>query len=353
MTKNGSVLKNSIALFSTLFYLIFTGECLTNVSNFSFEQLMQSRPPATTEIDDLDNEQASGDFGYVNFKTLLLFHPRMKVYNFKVNNFYRPVPNDLKVPLKYYLEDRERKSVDLIKSLRTVHQNHNRKLSALYRDKTRVFSSFKEQKRLLLRDKLANQEAELIELNAKENNEIAEVSRKIQITKKQMQDLYDKSFGVHYLKLEERQAEFKKIESEVKNAIESIRLKHKLVFILNNQVGDFNDLVKPNSRMFEYSGFVEMNKLWKFLHRTKVLQSGELDKIRLVDDVESMLDYYNRQVTIGSIFQLPSINQFVLAGGRDMTLQCLAEVYLKYKYPREKIIRLINIIAQLDKGEGR
>ena len=314
---------------------------------------MQSRPPSTNDLDGMDDEHTGNDFGYVNYKTLLLFHPRMKVYNFKINNFYRPIPRDVKVPLKYYLEDRERKSVNLIKSSRTAYENHNRKLLALHRDKNRVSANFKEQKRLLLRDKFADTEAELIALDAKEDNTIAEITGKIQMTKKQMQDLYNQSFGIHYLSLDERRAEFKKIESEVKQAIELIRQKQKLIFILNNQVGDFDDILKPNPRMFNYSGFVEMNNLWKFLHRTQVLDSGEFDDFRLGDDVKAMLSYYDRKTRIGSVFQLPSINQFVLAGGRDVTLQCLAEVYLKYKYSRQKIIRLINIIAELDKGGGR
>ena len=106
-----------------------------------------------SKLDDLDGNKSGGDFGYVNYKTLLLFHPRMKVYNFKVNNFYRPVPNDIKVPLKYYLEDRERRSAEQIKSSRTTQENYKRNLTALYRDKARVIANFKEQKRLLLRDK--------------------------------------------------------------------------------------------------------------------------------------------------------------------------------------------------------
>ena len=53
-----------------------------------------------------------------------------------------------------------------------------------------------------------------------------------------MKELYNKSFGIHYFKLDERSKEFKRIESEVKQAIETIRRKQKLIFILNNQVGD-------------------------------------------------------------------------------------------------------------------
>ena len=306
-----------------------------------------------SKLDDLDSNNRSGDFGYVNYKTLLLFHPRMKVYNFKVNNFYRPVPNDLKVPLKYYLEDRERRSVVQIKSYKIAHQNYKRNLTNLYREKNRLLANFKEQKRLLLRDKFADQETELISLGAEEKNAIAELNNKIQTTQQKVRQLYDKSFGIHYLKLDERREEFRRIESEVKQAIESIRQKQKLIFILNNQVGDFEAAVKPNSRMFNYSGFVEMNHLWKFLHRAKVLESGELDKIRIEDDVKAMNGYYNQQVSVGSIFQLPSINQFILAGGRDVTLQCLAEIYLKYKYSQQKITRLINILVELDKGGGR
>ena len=102
-----------------------------------------------SKLDDLDGNNSGGDFGYVNYKTLLLFHPRMKVYNFKVNNFYRPVPKDIKVPLKYYLEDRERRSAEQIKSSKTTHENYKRNLTALYRDKARVIANFKEQKRLL------------------------------------------------------------------------------------------------------------------------------------------------------------------------------------------------------------
>ena len=174
------------------------------------------------------------------------------------------------------------------------------------------------------------------------------------MTQKKMRELYDKSFGIHYLRLDERKQEFQRIESEseVKQAIESIRRKQKLIFVLNNQVGDFEAAVKPNSRMFNYTGFVEMNHLWKFLHRAKVLESGELDKIR-IEDVKAMKGYYNQQVSVGSIFQLPSINKFVLAGGRDVTPSCLSEIYLKYKYSRQKITRLINIIVELDKGGGR
>ena len=48
---------------------------------------MQSRPPSTNDLDGMDGEHTGNDFGYVNYKTLLLFHPRMKVYNFKINNF--------------------------------------------------------------------------------------------------------------------------------------------------------------------------------------------------------------------------------------------------------------------------
>ena len=305
-----------------------------------------------SKLDDLDNK-SGGDFGYVNYKTLLLFHPRMKVYNFKVNNFYRPVPNDITVPLQYYLEDRERRSAEQIKSSRTIHENYKRNLTNLYREKNRLLANFEEQKRLLLRDKFADQETELISLGVEEKNAIAELNGKIQMTQKKMRELYDKSFGIHYLRLDERKQEFQRIESEVKQAIESIRRKQKLIFVLNNQVGDIEAAVKPNSRMFNYTGFVEMNHLWKFLHRTKVLESGELDKIRIEDDLRAMKEYYNQQVSVGSIFQLQSINQFVLAGGRDVTPSCLAEIYLKYKYSRQKITRLINVLVELDKGGGR
>ena len=303
-----------------------------------------------SKLDDLDSNNSGGDFGYVNYKTLLLFHPRMKVYNFKVNNFYRPVPKDIKVPLKYYLEDRERRSAEQIKSSRTTHENYKRNLTALYRDKARVIANFKEQKRLLLRDKFADQDAELIVIAGKEDTAIAEVRSRIQSTKKQMKDLYNKSFGIHYLKLDERREEFKRIEFEVKQAIETIRSKQKLIFVLNNQVGDLKGPEKPNPRMFNYTGFVDMNSLWKFFHRSSVLRSGELNESRLENDINEMLGYYNRHVNVGSIFQLPSLSKFVLAGGRDITLHCLAEIYSRYKYPRKKVIRLINILAELDKG---
>ena len=104
-------------------------------------------------------------------------------------------------------------------------------------------ANFEEQKRLLLRDKFADQDAELISLAGKEDTAIAEVNGRIQMTqKKMMKDLYNKSFGIHYLRLDERKQEFQRIESEVKQAIESIRRKQKLIFVLNNQVGDFEAL---------------------------------------------------------------------------------------------------------------
>ena len=344
------VLSHFIGFCRLALFLVLSNQCVLFADNFAFEKLLKSRPPITDKIDTIDSKNTGMDFGHVDYKILLLFHPDMRVYNFKVNNFYRPVPQDLKVPLKFYLEDRERKSVELIKSAQRNYDKHDRKLLALHRDKNRVAADFAEQKRLLLLDKFANKQTELIKLNELKKNALEEVSIQIEATRKRMKKLYDQSFGIHYLSLTERQKAFRKIESEIKAVIEIVRKKQNLVFVLNNQVGELSESVKLNSRMFKYPGFVEMNNLWKYLHRSKQLPSGEIDTIRLGDDINSMLGYYNRQSSVGSIFRLPSINQFVLAGGRNITLLCLEEIYSKYRYPRNKIVRLINILAELDKG---
>ena len=110
------ILAHFIGFCRLVLFFALSSQCVLFADNFSFEKLLKSRPPMTDKIDSIDSKNTGMDFGHVDYKTLLLFHPDMRVYNFKVNNFYRPVPQDLKVPLKFYLEDRERKSVELIKS---------------------------------------------------------------------------------------------------------------------------------------------------------------------------------------------------------------------------------------------
>ena len=356
MTENESIMNYLFVNFClfvrlcvTPLFILMVSQDVVVADNFAFEKLLKSRPPMTDNLNDIDSKQSGLDFGYVNYKTLLLFHPQMRTYNFKVNNFYRPVPKDLKVPLKFFLEDRERRSVSLIKRTKRDYDKHKRKLATLYETKSKVAADFVEQKRLLLRDKFANKEKELITLGDREKSALDNVSTQIEVTRERIKELYDRSFGIHYLRLDERQEAFSKIESGVRESIEIVRRKQHLVFVLNNQVGDLSKSFKLSSRMFEYPGFVEMNNLWKFLHRSKRLASGELDKIRLGDDTRSMIKFFNHQSNVGSIFQLPSINHFVLAGGKNITLRCLAEIYVKHEYPRDKIIRLINIIAELDK----
>lgn len=329
------------------FALIFFGNSvLLFAENSGYEALLNSKPPKVQSFDYIEESIPKIDFGYVDFKTLLLFHPAMRMYNFKVNNFYRPLPDKLNTPLKFYLENRERKSIKKVKDAKTERALLDRQLLKLHKKKSRVLGDFAEQKRLLLLDRFVNTEQELIKLNEEQQNEIAQLESEINKITSAMQSLYNQSFGVHYLNLDERKSMLKKIESEVKQVIEAIRQKKKLTFILNNQVGDLTKAFQPNPMSFEYEGFVEMNKLWTFLNRVPDTWSDSAG-IRVEQDVVAFSEFYSKHHNIGSIFRLESINRLVLAGGSDLTYECLAELYIRYKYPQNQIVRLINILEGL------
>lgn len=331
--------------------IFFSTGVLLFADSSGYEALLKSRPPKVQSFDYIEENTPKTDFGYVDFKTLLLFHPAMRMYNFKVNNFFRPLPDKVTVPVKFFLETRERESIKKVKAANLERISLDKKLMRIHKRKSRIANQFAEQKRLLLLDKFADKDLELIELDEKLKVELDKLQNEIKQITSAISKLYDESFGIHYLSVTERKSMLKKIESEVLQIIEIVRQKHQLIFVLNNQVGDLNPAVEANPLSFKYDGFVEMNPLWKFLNRVSNTWS-DATEIRIEGDVNLFTEFYSKQQFIGSIFRLDSINRFVISGGLDMTYECLRELYSKYRYPKNQIDNLVNILAEL-KTEAR
>ena len=330
-------------IFALLFTSLFSS--LGFAANNDFESLFgvrkKKRQAAKTA------SPSHNGFGYVDYKTLLLFHPAMRLYNFKVNNAYRPVPKNISVPLNFFLADREKKSVTQIRENQNMQTQARNQLKDLHSKSARLAREHQKQKNLLLRDKFANKEREFERLKREYQRELKEVQDEINATTEKIHRLYNESFGVHFLRIEERKSFLTAIEDEVLSTIEALRKEKKFLFILNNQVGHGFEPAKINTLAYRYTGFTGMNPLWKYLKRNQKLSSGENNSVRIGADVRDMQSMYDRSLDVSGIFQSPNLERFVLAGGVNLTLEVLEKIYQKHNYPDAQIRQLKLILSEL------
>lgn len=330
--------------------LCFSISLTTVVSNnTAFESLWKSRPkPNSQPVEDArSGKDVQGGIGLVDFQLCLLFHPSMRVYNFKIHNVFRPVPTNLTVPLNFYLEERERKSIRMVReaqSSRVRNQLELERLRKQYDQETRNYNS---KKRELMNSGYTDIEKDLEELRKVKEENQRKIQAEILKVNEETKKIYNESFGIHYLTMEEREAFLQKVVEDVREVIDAIREKKSYSFILNSRSAGSYDLRRITPSSYFQQGQVQMNSLWKFLRRPQRLKSGEDNNVKLEAEMSEMAPFFERLSDVSKIFQGSAVSQFVLSGGEDLTYDVLKNLYRKYNYKEPQIQRLLMVVRAL------
>jgi hypothetical protein len=299
---------------------------------FDFEKRLfqkTQKSSATQSSAPAANPAPSAGIAFVDMGTVLLFHPEMKTYNFKVHNFYRPIPKQISVPLDFYLSQRQKESLEMIQKYRTEHDNLKQKIQRLERVSQQELTEFDSKKRQILADGNGDTIARVQALQEQYNLRSQKLFEQISNARSSLSEIWEKTYGNQFLRLEERSAKLKSIMKNVYDTLDLIRAKSGYAVILNNHFNLPPKSPELSPLMFFTNSYSGTNQLSDFL------QSGSL-KFR--GDFKPGPDYYKQMLEpywthaseINGIFNFHEAGAFVLSGGKDITSEVLSSIYEQY-----------------------
>jgi len=310
--------------------------------------------------------------GYVDLSTLLAFHPYMQYFSFESNVFIRPIKEKTgKSDLLKQIRDRQEKYKILHETKDTEMKRLQEEFSTVENEinKLRVKLS---REQTLLNQKYSDDYTKLsVESEKKERTELyhRELSKfeqeyyndkkkyeelKSKISE-QMNEIMQKLQEVDYLSRKDGEDFFNGIVAEINSAVKEAADEKKIPVVLNsNFISVFSpaNFATPGN-FTEQNSDARLDSLPMANYTTIIDNIEQLESASATSEIEASSaalssycnTFFGRRTEIVRLFYKSGIlNQMVLVGGEDLTLETLERIFAKHSIPKsrsEKIIRTL------------
>ncbi|MBT3786479.1 hypothetical protein HOF92_16000 [bacterium] len=321
-----------------------------------YEEILNKRVEPKAVISSPDKPQvksSSGSasaglrLGTCDFSLLLLFHPRMKDYNFRVRSFRAPLPKTLDVPAQFYLKQMQEKRGAYLRALGTREE--------------------------LLRQSLARVVQELLSLKQDFQKKMAEITAKggtkAQSAAKIMEQTEDRYFESR-LNFEQKQNQLKEdfakwtesarvelyvpedqrnnilqaISREVRDLLTTLSEDQKIDVVFNRSLRTTRGpLAAPRKSPDFYKLANYENSFSQFLERPLAVGEGNA-ALSTRGLFRGIAVYLSRYEEIYSYFKPVLSRHLFLGEPIDLTFVAIAQLWESYKIPEQRAAPLLTAL---------
>ncbi|HNY13009.1 MAG TPA: hypothetical protein PKK26_15590 [Candidatus Wallbacteria bacterium] len=310
--------------------------------------------------------------GYVDLSTLLAFHPYMQYFSFESNVFIRPIKEktdksdllkqirDRQEKYKIFRETKDAEMKRLQEDVSTVENEINKLRVKLSREQTLLNQKYSDEYTKLSAEKEKKERTEIYhrELSKLEqeyyNDKKIYEQQKSKISE-QMNEIMQKLLEVDYLSRKDGEDFFNGIVAEINSALKEVADEKKIPVVLNSNfisVFSSSNFAAPGN-YDEQNSAVRLETLPMANYTSIIDNLEQLEAASATSEIEAgsaaLSSYCNtffgrRKEIVRLFYKSGILNQMVLVGGEDLTLETLERIFAKHSIPKirsEKIIRAV------------
>lgn len=354
--------------------------------------LLNSSPAGAFAAEGTKNQKqtvktAENIVGYVDLATILSFHPYMNYYSFETGTFIKPIDNTgSKSDFLKQISERQQKNkvlkenqnamqvklndeVKIIEDeLSKIRVKISREQSVLNQKFSEEYTKLPDEKSRKMRLEKYHKDLSVLEDNFyKERKSMEEQKEK---ALNQIKEIHDDVNKVDYMTKKDSQAFFAEIISEINEAIKQAAAEKKVGFVLNsNYISVFTPAPAVNSSNFSaentrvYSAQQEMNmpaanyapiiNAFEEVNGNDATSENGIQKTSIEENCKKIFD--NRVEFVKVFAQNSVLNQLVVCGGQDLTVDVIKLILEKHNTSKKKqeiIINKLNILLK-EAGEDK
>jgi len=293
--------------------------------------------------------QTSNPVAVVDLALVHLLHPSMKDFNFIAQSFLRPIPNDLKVDPRFYLEQRQR----AYREIRTEHSVQKRNLEMQRRsihqeilwEKSHLNKRINDRIRDFQNqpDKLGD---EIQKLEEEVWSKIFTLEKKLNAAQSEYLEWTKKNASDNFLAEDERDAKFQQIAKEIQDELDAIRQEKGVHIVLNS-----SELPKRKLTPFELPDLVSDNNLHLENSLAKMLGNraplGGTGSVKITPEqaYENLLPHFTQYEWVRNTFSEVVDNILFLGSKPDLTHALLKRIWNRHNIAPEIQERIIAAIT--------
>lgn len=327
-----------IALLSSNFTFSNDSSSIDQYDSLLNQTIKDSSIKSKLDLSTIKKSKFAAKVGLVSLDLVYLFHPKMKNYNYLMNSFFTPIPDDLSIPIEYYLKNK-------LGAYKGYKKEFLLKESEMQRELIVVSKSLEKLKENFLIDtsndlstyEFRNKE----KLYWKKRHQLEADRKKITTLFQTWQSKNNKDF---LMSDEQRDIEAKNIVQEVQSIIDILVEQDQFNFVFNLDSDIYGRAKKsyhlPNKTMFwqEYNDYSMLLKDELFFNYKK---RGETYQYYAA--LSAHLSYYPKiKETFSQNFQSSAF----VGKSKNITLNVLNILFKKYSYSHKMKTQLLGLIKK-------
>jgi hypothetical protein len=285
----------------------------------------------------------------VDLALVHLLHPSMKDFNFIAQSFLRPIPQDLKVDPRFYLEQRQR----AYREIRTEHSVQKRNLEMQRRSIHQEILWEKSHLNKRINDRIRDFQNEpeklgdeIQKLEEEVWSKIFTLEEKLKVAQSEYLEWTKKHASDNFLAEDERDAKFQQIAKEIQDELDTIRREMGVHIVLNS-----SELPKRRLAPFELPDLISdsnlhlENSLARMLGNRAPLGGKGSVKITPEQAYENLLPHFTQYEWVRNTFSEVVDNILFLGSKPDLTYALLKRIWNRHNITpeiQERIIAAIN-----------
>jgi hypothetical protein len=324
----------------------------------AFEKILQERlqrsagfsgQEAQKDVFPSHNKKKEGRIAVCDLNLILLFHPRMSQYNFKVHSFQAPLPEKLKIDPSFYLRQRQAEVGRLRRALRSreeILKQERRRIKARLQSLKNKFQS--QMSDLSLKREESREELSKIADRLEEEYFKERFKLETQLTEggAKLQSWKLSNLKRNYVSQKTRHFILAEISSEVLNVSGRICDELGIDLLLDQGQKETPVPTLANRRVDPAKAGKVQNRLASFLQRPWQVGEGNA-KMSIRGQFKLLASHFSRYEEMDSMLG-PRVSP---ALHKDLTLDILHEIWTRNQIPKAVQAALHSAIMAWKKGD--